>query len=311
MKEPLLTVIPVSEQSPVAASRELAFNQLAARDLAASLPGVGDVLAARIVEHRSQHGPFESAQDLACVRGMGQRRAARLWALVVGDAHAETEPGRAPSSPAVSFREEPLDQHQDWQLDEWALQPLPSEREPLPVSASDLPPPPPTRGPFPQAVEPPRRHSFRLAAVGLVALLSGMLGVGVLMKVVGVSRARDTAQTDALRADLGALRGDVERLSSAQAQGAHAETSASARMQAIEKRQVEQDQAHERTDKRLAQAEEQAKKVEEKVDKQAVRISKTEDDLAWQKMVTSAQLATLKRQVKTAADQIEGLASGD
>lgn len=44
------------------------------------LQGVGAVLAARIVEHREHHGPFRSANDLAQVKGMGLRRAERLWA---------------------------------------------------------------------------------------------------------------------------------------------------------------------------------------------------------------------------------------
>lgn len=40
----------------------------------ASLPGIGETLAARIVEYRSLNGPFASLDELADVAGMTQRR---------------------------------------------------------------------------------------------------------------------------------------------------------------------------------------------------------------------------------------------
>ncbi|MBS0208331.1 MAG: helix-hairpin-helix domain-containing protein [Planctomycetes bacterium] len=39
----------------------------------AQLPGVGETLAKRIVEHRQQHGPFERVEQLRQVRGMGPK----------------------------------------------------------------------------------------------------------------------------------------------------------------------------------------------------------------------------------------------
>jgi competence protein ComEA len=39
-----------------------------------ALPGIGPVLAARIVEYRQQHGPFHGAEDLAQVPGLGPLR---------------------------------------------------------------------------------------------------------------------------------------------------------------------------------------------------------------------------------------------
>ena len=38
------------------------------------LPGVGPVLAARIVEHRERYGPFRRVEHLLAVRGISERR---------------------------------------------------------------------------------------------------------------------------------------------------------------------------------------------------------------------------------------------
>ncbi len=37
-----------------------------------TLPGIGQVLAARIIEHRERHGPFRSVDDLVNVSGIGE-----------------------------------------------------------------------------------------------------------------------------------------------------------------------------------------------------------------------------------------------
>jgi len=42
------------------------------------LPGIGEVLAARIVAHREARGPFASIEDLTQVRGVGEKTAAGL-----------------------------------------------------------------------------------------------------------------------------------------------------------------------------------------------------------------------------------------
>ncbi len=42
------------------------------------LPGIGPVLAARIVAHRDAHGPFRAPEDLLAVRGIGPRLLERL-----------------------------------------------------------------------------------------------------------------------------------------------------------------------------------------------------------------------------------------
>ncbi len=42
------------------------------------LPGIGPVMAKRIVEYRNEHGPFGSVEDLAKVRGIGEEKVAKL-----------------------------------------------------------------------------------------------------------------------------------------------------------------------------------------------------------------------------------------
>ncbi len=48
----------------------------------AQLPGLGRVLAQRIVEHRRRHGNFRSVEQLRQVRGIGPRRLQRLRPFV-------------------------------------------------------------------------------------------------------------------------------------------------------------------------------------------------------------------------------------
>jgi competence protein ComEA len=48
-----------------------------------TLPGVGPVLAQRIIDHRGKRGPFRSVDDLRQVDGIGEETFARLKDLVV------------------------------------------------------------------------------------------------------------------------------------------------------------------------------------------------------------------------------------
>jgi competence protein ComEA len=47
-----------------------------------NLPGIGPVLAQKIVDYRDQHGPFRSIQDLMKVTGIGQKKFDSLQAYV-------------------------------------------------------------------------------------------------------------------------------------------------------------------------------------------------------------------------------------
>jgi competence protein ComEA len=60
-----------------AADTRLDLNRASAAELDA-LPGIGPVLAGRIVEHRQAHGPFRRVEELRAVRGVGPRLFERL-----------------------------------------------------------------------------------------------------------------------------------------------------------------------------------------------------------------------------------------
>ncbi|HSM14266.1 MAG TPA: helix-hairpin-helix domain-containing protein [Thermoanaerobaculia bacterium] len=67
------------------------------------LPGVGPSLAARIVEHREQHGAFKAKEDLMLVRGIGEKSYERLAPYVAisgATTLAERVPGERPARKA-------------------------------------------------------------------------------------------------------------------------------------------------------------------------------------------------------------------
>ena len=64
-------------EAPRPGLTSLDLNRATALELDA-LPGVGPVLAGRIIAHRESHGPFRDVEDLLAVRGIGPRLFARL-----------------------------------------------------------------------------------------------------------------------------------------------------------------------------------------------------------------------------------------
>ncbi len=67
----------VHSGTPRSGMTSVDLNQATALELDA-LPGVGPVLAGRIIAHRERHGPFRQAEELLAVRGIGPRLFARL-----------------------------------------------------------------------------------------------------------------------------------------------------------------------------------------------------------------------------------------
>lgn len=59
----------------------VAVNTATASDLE-TLPGVGPVLAGRIVAHREESGPFSAVEDLLDVAGIGETTLSRLRPLI-------------------------------------------------------------------------------------------------------------------------------------------------------------------------------------------------------------------------------------
>lgn len=72
---------PAAADSQPAAGLQVDLNRADVAELE-RLPGIGPVLAARIVEHRVTHGEFRSVDELRAVRGVGPRLLERLRARV-------------------------------------------------------------------------------------------------------------------------------------------------------------------------------------------------------------------------------------
>jgi competence protein ComEA len=78
---------------PQSSATMLDLNRATEEELRA-LPGIGEVLARRVIEWRIHHGGFRSVDDLKNVKGIGVKRLDRLRSLVVVD------DARSPAIPA-------------------------------------------------------------------------------------------------------------------------------------------------------------------------------------------------------------------
>lgn len=78
-------VVPNQGESPSpssdATSDEVHLNRATASELEA-LPGIGPVLAARIVAHREENGPFGVVEDLLDVVGIGESKLAEVRGVI-------------------------------------------------------------------------------------------------------------------------------------------------------------------------------------------------------------------------------------
>ena len=54
----------------------------ASENILDTLPGIGPVLARRIVEYREEHGPFENTTDLTLVEGIGAEKLIAILDLI-------------------------------------------------------------------------------------------------------------------------------------------------------------------------------------------------------------------------------------
>jgi len=75
-------VEPVKRPSVTKAVGKLDLNRATEKDLE-SLPGIGGVLAGRIVKHRQDIGSFTRVEDLRDVKGIGKKKFDRIKHLVV------------------------------------------------------------------------------------------------------------------------------------------------------------------------------------------------------------------------------------
>jgi competence protein ComEA len=70
---------------------KLDLNRATAEELQ-GLPGIGPVLARRVIAQRTTHGPFHTVDDLRDVKGIGKKRMDQLRPLVMINMAAKAEP---------------------------------------------------------------------------------------------------------------------------------------------------------------------------------------------------------------------------
>ena len=71
-----------AQKSQVTPLRPVNINTASAQELQL-IPGIGGTLAERIIQYRSENGPFKDAESLTAVRGIGDKSFAKLRPWIV------------------------------------------------------------------------------------------------------------------------------------------------------------------------------------------------------------------------------------
>lgn len=81
LDKPASHLIAQAQQAPQASDQRVNINTATLEELQ-RLPAIGPVIAGRIVEHRSKHGPFRRPQDVIIVRGFSAKRYRQIAHLI-------------------------------------------------------------------------------------------------------------------------------------------------------------------------------------------------------------------------------------
>jgi len=76
-----LTAAPVAAEEAKKPAKRVNLNSAPASELE-KLPGIGEVIAARIIRHREKSGPFRTVDELLVVRGISRKKLETLRPLV-------------------------------------------------------------------------------------------------------------------------------------------------------------------------------------------------------------------------------------
>ena len=77
---PTGSALPAEETQPEVPG--IVNRNTATADQLQTLPGIGPVLASRIIAYREEYGSFDTIGELANVRGIGEKRLEEIWDLV-------------------------------------------------------------------------------------------------------------------------------------------------------------------------------------------------------------------------------------
>ena len=75
------TAVSARAGSPAASIASVAVNSADVRQLQ-SIPGIGPVIAGRIVDYRRLNGPFNRAEDLLKIKGIGPKKLQKIQSFI-------------------------------------------------------------------------------------------------------------------------------------------------------------------------------------------------------------------------------------